>query len=25
VAFTGFVSLVCVWLLKDRTDVHDHA
>jgi len=25
VAFTGLVSLVCVWLLKDRDDVHDHA
>ena len=24
VAFTGLVSLICVWLLKDRTDVHDH-
>jgi metabolite-proton symporter len=23
VAFTGLVSLICVWLLKDRTDVHD--
>jgi metabolite-proton symporter len=25
VAFTGLVSLICVWLLKDRADVYDHA
>ena len=25
VAFTALVSLICVWLLKDRADVPDHA